>query len=84
MYVAPLAALIEHFERLPGIGHKTAVRLSFSVLSGTEEEAKPESKAEQNVCRDVFSWKVTAFRAKYIGYKKYSTVSLLCQVAVWT
>ena len=40
MYIAPLAALIEHFERLPGIGHKTAVRLSFSVLSGTEEEAK--------------------------------------------
>lgn len=40
MYIAPLAALIEQFERLPGIGHKTAVRLSFSVLSGTKEEAK--------------------------------------------
>ena len=40
MYIAPLAALIEHFERLPGIGHKTAVRLSFSVLSGSEEDAK--------------------------------------------
>ena len=40
MYIAPLAALIEHFERLPGIGHKTAVRLSFSLLSGTDEEAK--------------------------------------------
>lgn len=40
MYIAPIAALIEQFERLPGIGHKTAVRLSFSVLSGTAEEAK--------------------------------------------
>ena len=45
MYIAPLAALIEHFERLPGIGHKTAVRLSFSVLSGTEEEAKSFAEA---------------------------------------
>ncbi len=32
--------MVEQFERLPGIGHKTAVRLSFSILSGTKEEAR--------------------------------------------
>lgn len=36
--VATLEKLIEQFERLPGIGHKTAVRLSFAVLSMSEEE----------------------------------------------
>lgn len=30
---------------MPGIGHKTAVRLSFSVLSGTMEEAKSFAEA---------------------------------------
>ncbi|MDD3692670.1 MAG: recombination mediator RecR [Oscillospiraceae bacterium] len=31
--VAPLERLIEQFERLPGIGHKTAQRLAFFLLS---------------------------------------------------
>lgn len=31
-YVAPLARLIEEFEKMPGIGHKTAQRLAFHVL----------------------------------------------------
>ena len=37
--------LIEHFERLPGIGHKTAQRLAFHVLSMTDEKAKDFSEA---------------------------------------
>lgn len=37
--VAALDNLIEQWERLPGIGHKTAVRLAFSVLSMTEEQS---------------------------------------------
>ena len=28
-YAAPIARLIEEFEKLPGIGHKTAQRLAF-------------------------------------------------------
>lgn len=40
MYVAPLAALIEQFEKMPGIGHKTASRLAFYVLDRTPEEAQ--------------------------------------------
>ena len=32
--------LIEEFEKLPGIGHKTAVRLAFHVLNSSNEDAK--------------------------------------------
>ncbi|MDK2800628.1 MAG: recombination protein RecR [Clostridiales bacterium] len=32
-YVAPVARLIEEFEKLPGIGHKTAQRLAYHVLN---------------------------------------------------
>lgn len=31
--------LIEEFEKLPGIGHKTAVRLAFHVINSNEEDA---------------------------------------------
>ena len=39
-YVAPLARLIEQFERLPGIGHKSAQRLAYYVLGLPREEAE--------------------------------------------
>ena len=38
-FSASIEKLIEGFEKLPGIGHKTAVRLAFHVLNSTEEEA---------------------------------------------
>lgn len=38
--VASLSRLIEQFERMPGIGHKSAQRLAFHVLSMTEEQAQ--------------------------------------------
>ena len=38
--VAPLARLIEQFERLPGIGHKSAQRLAYHVLGMTKEQAQ--------------------------------------------
>ena len=31
--------LIEEFEKLPGIGHKTAVRLAFYIINSPEENA---------------------------------------------
>lgn len=37
--VPPLARLAEQFERLPGIGHKTAQRLAFHILSLSDEQA---------------------------------------------
>lgn len=36
--VTPLSRLIEHFERLPGIGKKSAQRLAFHILSCPKEE----------------------------------------------
>lgn len=40
-HVVPLVKLIEQFERLPGIGHKSAQRLAFYVLN------LPRDKAQQ-------------------------------------
>ena len=38
--VVTLAKLIEQFERMPGIGHKTAQRLAFYVLNLTKQQAE--------------------------------------------
>ncbi len=38
--VVPLANLIEQFERLPGIGHKSAQKLAFHILNMTTAEAQ--------------------------------------------
>lgn len=43
--VASLARLIEQFERMPSIGHKTAQRLAFYVLNMSDEQAKNFAKA---------------------------------------
>ncbi len=37
--VTPLAKLVEQFEKLPGIGRKTAQRLAFFVLAMSKEDA---------------------------------------------
>ncbi|MCR4924854.1 MAG: recombination mediator RecR [Clostridiales bacterium] len=38
--VVPLAKLIEQFERMPGIGRKSAQRIAFYVLNMTDSQAK--------------------------------------------
>lgn len=43
--VASLARLVEQFERMPGIGHKSAQRLAFYVLNLKKEEATAFSNA---------------------------------------
>ncbi len=53
MYSETVTKLINQFEKLPGIGHKTAVRLAFYVLespiSVAEEMAETLIKAKNNV-----------------------------------
>ena len=44
-YSAPIANLIEEFEKLPGIGHKTAWRLAFHILNQPEKNAREFSNA---------------------------------------
>jgi recombination protein RecR len=39
-HIAPLSRLVEQFERLPGIGYKSAQRLAYYVLGLSEEEVK--------------------------------------------
>ncbi len=46
--VASLSRLIEQFERMPGIGHKTAQRMAFYVLGLKKEEAQAFSDAILN------------------------------------
>lgn len=53
MYSETVNKLINQFEKLPGIGHKTAVRLAFYILESNETVAKEFSetliKAKNNV-----------------------------------
>ena len=38
--VIPLTNLIEQFERMPGIGHKSAQKLAFYILGMSDDEVK--------------------------------------------
>lgn len=53
MYVAPVARLIDEFEKLPGIGHKTAQRLAFHILNMPSEKAIEFAKAIVDAKRTV-------------------------------
>lgn len=44
-HVAPLARLVEQFESLPGIGHKSAQRLAYYVLGLPKEKAESFANA---------------------------------------
>ena len=44
-YAKPLAKLVNEFEKLPGIGPKSAQRLAFHVLRMTDEDARALSEA---------------------------------------
>lgn len=43
--VAPLENLVEQFERMPGIGHKTAQRLAYYVLNLSKTDAEQLAQA---------------------------------------
>ena len=43
--VAPLERLVEQFEKMPGIGHKTAQRLAYYVLNLSKTEAEELAQA---------------------------------------
>ena len=60
-YTPSIEKLIESFERLPSIGHKTAVRLAFHVLDLPEEETSEfinsivEAKKNLKYCSTCFN-----------------------------
>lgn len=57
-YILPLEKLIEQFRHLPGIGHKTAVRLAFAVLDFSKEEAYAFADAVRGAKDNVTTCKV--------------------------
>ena len=39
LYSDSLSRLIDMFKKMPGIGHKSAIRLAFNIVSMSKEEA---------------------------------------------
>ena len=56
--IAPLTELIAQFERLPGIGRKTAQRLAYSILEQPPERAEKFAEALVNARRKIHFCKV--------------------------
>jgi len=58
LFPAPVEKLVEQFERLPGIGHKSAQRLAFFVLSLPRKEAEAFADAILDARGKIFTCKV--------------------------
>ena len=61
LYSPSIEKLIESFERLPSIGHKTAARLAFYMLNCSQEETEQfvksivEAKQNLKYCSKCFN-----------------------------
>ena len=51
--IEPIARLINEFSKLPGVGKKTAQRYAYSIIKGTDENAKNFADALLNVKKEV-------------------------------
>ena len=51
--IAPVARLIEEFSKLPGVGTKTAQRLTYHVLRASTDDARALAKALVSIKEDV-------------------------------
>ncbi len=84
MYSKSVVKLINQFERLPGIGHKTAVRLAFFVLESDKKvaeemsEAILEAKEKVKFCSNCFN--ITETDPCEICLDKSRDVSMICVV----
>lgn len=84
MYSKSVVKLINQFERLPGIGHKTAVRLAFFVLESDEKvaeemsEAILEAKEKVKFCSNCFN--ITETDPCEICSDKSRDISTICVV----
>ncbi len=56
--VPALSKLIEHFERMPGIGRKTAQRMAFYVLSLPQEQSNEFAQAISEACKKIHRCKI--------------------------
>lgn len=84
MYSKSVVKLINQFERLPGIGHKTAVRLAFFVLESDKKvaeemsEAILEAKEKVKFCSNCFN--ITETDPCEICLDKSRDASTICVV----
>lgn len=51
--IEPIARLINEFSKLPGVGKKTAQRYAYSIIKGSDDNAKNFAEALMNVKRQV-------------------------------
>ncbi|MCH2140032.1 MAG: recombination mediator RecR [Phycisphaerales bacterium] len=62
-YPEPVERLIEHLQRMPGIGRRTAARLAFHLLKASKEEAAELADAILDVSREIcccdICWQMT-------------------------
>lgn len=83
-HIAPLAKLIEHFRRLPGIGPKSAARLAYHILTLDPKQAESfaqaivEAKEKIGYCSQCFG--LTDTDPCYICRAENRDHSLICVV----
>lgn len=83
-HVAPLAKLIEHFRRLPGIGQKSAARLAYHMLTLDSQQAEAfaqaiiEAKKKIGYCSQCFA--LTDTDPCYICHSENRDRSMICVV----
>ncbi len=53
MYSPPIANLIEQFEKIPGVGRKSAVRMAFYVMSMSDSQAESFASAILHVKKSI-------------------------------
>ncbi|MCX7609166.1 MAG: recombination mediator RecR [Anaerolineales bacterium] len=86
MLPAPIQQLILAFERLPGIGPKTAARLAFFLLRAPEEislslaEALSRLKADLTFCQECFNITLVGRERCEICEDEKRDASLICVV----
>lgn len=83
-HIAPLAKLVEHFRRLPGIGQKSAARLAYHILTLDRQQAESfaqaivEAREKIGYCSQCFS--LTDTDPCYICRSENRDHSLICVV----
>jgi recombination protein RecR len=53
-YAPPLSRLIEELKRIPGVGGKSAQRMAFHLLAGTQEDAERLAEAIRELKKSLF------------------------------
>ena len=64
-YSPSIEKLIESFEKLPSIGHKTAARLAFHILEQSKEQTQEFIDSIINAKTKIMLWSLQIYSAKF-------------------